>query len=53
MWNGYVLGGSKPALYEYSAQRYDWVPSLAADFPSPLEEELWWTARRSGPLNWN
>ena len=40
VWNGYVLGGSKPALYEYSAQRYDWVPSLAADFPSPLEEEV-------------
>ena len=40
VWNGYALGGSKPALYEYSAQRYDWVPSLAADFPSPLEEEV-------------
>ena len=23
----------------YSAQRFDWVPSLAADFPSPLVEE--------------
>ena len=40
IWNGYVLGGSKPALYAYSAQRYDWVPSLAADFPTPLEEEV-------------
>ena len=39
VWNGYVLGGSKPALYGYSAQRYDWVPSLAADFPTPLAEE--------------
>ena len=39
VWNGYVLGGSKPALYGYSAQRYDWIPSLAADFPSPLNEE--------------
>ena len=39
VWNGYVLADSKPALYGYSAQRYDWVPSLAADFPSPLEEE--------------
>lgn len=40
VWNGYVLGGSKPALYGYSAQRYDWIPSLAADFPSPLEEKV-------------
>ena len=40
VWNGYVLAGSKPALYSYSAQRFDWVPSLAADFPSPLVEEV-------------
>ena len=39
IWNSYVLGGSKPALYGYSAQRYDWIPSLAADFPSPIAEE--------------
>ena len=49
VWNGYVLGGSKPVLYGYSAQRFDWIPSLAADFPSPLEEEtvdgqIFWTA---------
>ena len=40
VWNSYVLGGSKPALYGYSAQRFDWIPSLAADFPSPLKEEV-------------
>ena len=40
VWNGYVLGGSKPALYGYSALRYDWIPSLAADFPTPLKEEV-------------
>ena len=40
VWNGYVLGGSKPALYGYSAQRFDWIPSLAADFPEPLKEEV-------------
>lgn len=40
VWNGYVLGGSKPVLYGYSAQRFDWIPSLAADFPTPLEEEV-------------
>ena len=39
VWNGYVLAGGKPALYSYSAQRFDWIPSLAADFPSPLMEE--------------
>ena len=39
IWNSYVLGGSKPTLYGYSAQRYDWIPSLAADFPTPLAEE--------------
>ncbi len=40
VWNGYVLAGSKPALYGYSAQRFDWVPSLAADFPEPLTEVM-------------
>jgi len=39
VWNSYVLGGAQPALYTYSDQRYDWVPSLALDFPSPLKEE--------------
>ena len=39
IWNQYVLGGDKPSLYTYSAQRYDWVPSLAADFPTALQEE--------------
>ena len=39
VWNSYVLGGSKPTLYGYSAQRFDWIPSLAADFPSPLIAE--------------
>lgn len=39
IWNQYVLGGTKPTLYSYSAQRFDWIPSLAADFPTPLVEE--------------
>ena len=39
IWNLYALGGTKPALYSYSAQRFDWVPSLAADFPTALAEE--------------
>ena len=45
VWNQYVLSDTKPVLYTYSDQRFDWVPSLAADFPSPLVEdgELWST----------
>lgn len=38
-WNRYVLSGTKPTLYSYSDQRFDWIPSLASDFPSPLKEE--------------
>ena len=39
IWNGYVLGGGQASLFTYSDQRFDWVPSLAADFPTPLQEE--------------
>ena len=39
IWNQYVLSGGKPSLYSYSDQRFDWIPSLAADFPTPLQEE--------------
>ena len=39
IWNGYVLGGGQPALFSYSDQRFDWIPSLAADFPTPLQED--------------
>ena len=38
IWNSYVLGG-KPTLYGLSSQRFDWVPSAAADFPTPLAQE--------------
>ena len=39
-WNSYVLADTKPVLFTYSGPRFDWVPSLAADFPSPLQEEV-------------
>ncbi len=39
VWNGYVLGLMLPSLYTYSDQRFDWVPSLADGFPTPLEQE--------------
>ena len=49
VWTQYVLGGISGSLYGYSDQRFDWVPSLAADFPTPLEKETvggteFWTA---------
>ena len=40
VWNQYVLAGARPTLYSYSDQRFDWIPSLAADFPIPLQEEM-------------
>ena len=39
IWNLYVLSGSKPSLYSYTSQTFDWVPSLASDFPTALTEE--------------
>ena len=39
IWNLYVLSGSKPSLYSYTSQTFDWVPSLASDFPTELTEE--------------
>jgi ABC-type transport system substrate-binding protein len=39
IWNSYVLGGGQPGLYGLSDQRFDWIPSAAEDFPSPLKEE--------------
>ena len=43
VWNGYVLGNFVHSLFGYSAQRADWIPLLAADFPSELSQEgdLW------------
>ncbi len=39
IWNLYVLSGSKPSLFTYTNQTFDWIPSLAADFPTDLQEE--------------
>ena len=39
IWNSYVLSGGKPALYSLSDQRFDWIPSAATDFPTPVLEE--------------
>ncbi len=39
IWNSYVLGGAKPVLYTLSAQRFDYIPSVAEDFSTPLREE--------------
>ncbi len=37
VWNFYVLGA--PSLFTYSDQRFDWIPALAADFPTELTQE--------------
>ena len=39
IWNSYVLAGGHPSLYGYSDQRFDWIPSVADGFPTPLQEE--------------
>ena len=39
IWNAYVLSGDQPSLYGYSDQRFDWIPSLADGFPTPIIEE--------------
>ena len=49
VWTQYVLDGHSGALYGYSDQRFDWVPGLAADFPTDLIKETvgdgeFWTA---------
>lgn len=55
VWNTYVLAGKWGSLYTYSDKRYDWIPSLAADFPKkekegdywvytiPLRKGVWWS----------
>tara|TARA_Y100000815_G_C13347474_1_gene502684 strand:+ start:774 stop:2756 length:1983 start_codon:yes stop_codon:yes gene_type:complete len=39
IWNSYVLAGGKPGLYSLSDQRFDWIPSAASAFPTPVVEE--------------
>ena len=39
VWTGYVLAGYASTLYGYSDQRFDWVPVIAADFPTDLKKE--------------
>ena len=39
-WTNYVLSGSTAALYGYSDQRFDWIPRVAADFPTELTKEI-------------
>jgi len=38
-YNYLVMSGFYPSLFGYSEQRFDYIPSLAADFQSDLEEE--------------
>jgi peptide/nickel transport system substrate-binding protein len=38
-YNYVLLNTYHPSLFGYSDQRFDWIPALAADFPSELEQE--------------
>ncbi len=49
VWTQYVLDGHAGSMYGYSDKRFDWIPSLASDFPTPLTRENvggteFWTA---------
>ena len=43
VWTAYVVTGSQAALYTLSDQRWDFVPSLAVDFPVIAQEGDVWT----------
>ena len=49
VWTGYVVSAYNLSLYGLSDQRFDWVPVVAADFPTELAieqvdgEEFWTT----------
>ena len=60
VWTQYVLVGHTDSLYGYSDQRFDWIPSLAADFPTALAKETvggaeYWTTTvpMSKGVNWS
>ena len=49
VWTAYVLDGVATTLYDYSHQRFDWIPVLADGFPTTLvkesvEGDQYWTA---------
>jgi peptide/nickel transport system substrate-binding protein len=39
VWNGYGTAGVHPTLFGYTTRRFQWVPALAADLPTPLERD--------------
>lgn len=40
VWNSYMLGDQYLTLFGYTDKRFDWVPRLAADFPTePTQED--------------
>jgi len=42
VWTSYVLSGQQPSLYTLSDQRFDFVPSLAVDFPTIVQDgDVW------------
>lgn len=43
VWTGYVVNDTAPSLFTLSDQRFDFVPSMAADLVSPVQEGEVWT----------
>lgn len=39
IWNSYVTADVHPTLFAYTTRRFDWVPHLAADLPTPLTQD--------------
>ena len=55
VWTAYVLAGSQPSLYTLSDQRFDFVPSLAVDFPEIVQDGDVWlvTVQMVENATWN
>jgi ABC-type transport system substrate-binding protein len=55
VWTQYVLAGQQPSLFTLSDQRFDFVPSLAKDFPTITQEGDVWviTIEMTEGATWN
>lgn len=47
VWNAYVAADIHPSLFSYTTKRFNWVPHVAADVPTPLEYDEATTLWRS------
>ncbi len=60
VWTGYVVGSYHLSLYGLSDQRFDWIPVVAAEFPSELaaersdDQDFWTTQVQLRPgIRWS